>query len=131
MGDPLATLLIVVGVLAAAVAVIGTVSTGSAYKEIGRRKLAVGVGQEEIDAVRAAASSDSSAVPDQAQGADLTAAEEGWPVEDERTAELRQLLQARNERRARRGEDPLELESELQRLLAASADLPLAPEDRV
>jgi hypothetical protein len=36
----------------------------------------------------------------------------------ERDAEIRQMLRARNERRARRGEAPLDVERELQRLTA-------------
>ena len=39
----------------------------------------------------------------------------------ERDAEIRQLLTARNERRARRGEEPVDVEAELQRLTAPAA----------
>ena len=131
MADPLAALLIVLGVLVGAVAVIGTVATGSAYEEIGRRKLAVGLEQDQIDAARARSRADASlqGAPSEAQR--LALAEEGWALEDPRTAELRQLLVARNERRLRRGQEPLEVESELQRLLASDAELQVAPEDRV
>lgn len=44
----------------------------------------------------------------------------------ERDIEIRQMLQARNERRARRGEAPLDVESELRRLTAPAADAPAA-----
>jgi hypothetical protein len=143
MVDPLASLLIVIGVIVAAIAVIGTVSNGGAYKEIGRRALAVGLDQEEIDAARAAIldrdpaqdqdglSASEGRTEDRTHACDLAMLDEGRPLADERTSELRQLLRARNEGRARRGEEPLDLEHELQRLLAASAELPVAPEDRV
>jgi hypothetical protein len=36
----------------------------------------------------------------------------------ERDAEIRQLLNARNDRRARRGQEPVDVEAELQRLTA-------------
>lgn len=39
----------------------------------------------------------------------------------ERDAEIRQMLVARNERRVRRGEEPLDVEAELRRLTAAPA----------
>jgi hypothetical protein len=41
----------------------------------------------------------------------------------EREDEIRQLLTARNERRARRGQAPIDVEAELQRLTAPSIDI--------
>lgn len=47
-----------------------------------------------------------------------------------RDAEIRQLLEARNARRARRGETPLDVEAELARLTAPAADPALEAEVR-
>jgi len=47
-----------------------------------------------------------------------------------RDAEIRQLLEARNARRARRGEAPLDVEAELARLTAPAADPALEAEVR-
>jgi hypothetical protein len=48
----------------------------------------------------------------------------------ERDAEIRQLLEARNERRARRGEAPIDVDSELARLTAPAVDPELREEIR-
>jgi hypothetical protein len=48
----------------------------------------------------------------------------------EQEAEIRQMLEARNERRARRGEAPLDIEDELARLLQPVVDPALALEVR-
>jgi hypothetical protein len=48
----------------------------------------------------------------------------------ERDDEIRQMLAARNERRARRGETPLDVEAELARLTAPAADPALEAEVR-
>ena len=48
----------------------------------------------------------------------------------ERDDEIRQMLAARNERRARRGEAPLDIEAELARLTAPAADPALEAEVR-
>ncbi len=48
----------------------------------------------------------------------------------ERDAEIRQLLEARNARRARRGEAPIDVEQELQRLTAPQIDAELRAEIR-
>ncbi len=48
----------------------------------------------------------------------------------ERDDEIRQLLEARNERRARRGEAPVDVESELARLTAPAIDPALREEIR-
>lgn len=49
---------------------------------------------------------------------------------DEREAEIRQMLEARNARRARAGEPPLHLDAELARLTAPAADPGLQEEVR-
>jgi hypothetical protein len=48
----------------------------------------------------------------------------------ERDIEIRQLLEARNARRARRGEDPIDVEQELRRLTAPQIDSELRGEIR-
>jgi hypothetical protein len=48
----------------------------------------------------------------------------------ERDEEIRQMLEASNARRARRGEAPLDVEAELRRLTAPSIDAALAQEIR-
>jgi hypothetical protein len=48
----------------------------------------------------------------------------------ERDDEIRQMLDARNERRARRGESPLDVEAELRRLTAPAVDPALESEVR-
>jgi hypothetical protein len=48
----------------------------------------------------------------------------------ERDTEIRQLLEARNERRARRGEAPVDIEQELARLTAPAIDPELREEIR-
>jgi len=48
----------------------------------------------------------------------------------ERDTEIRQLLEARNLRRQRRGEEPLEIEEELRRLTAPAIDSELRAEIR-
>ncbi|HEY4826873.1 MAG TPA: hypothetical protein VIH85_08895 [Solirubrobacteraceae bacterium] len=48
----------------------------------------------------------------------------------ERDAEIRQLLEARNERRARRGEAPIDIEQEFARLTAPAVDPELREEIR-
>ncbi|HSO97477.1 MAG TPA: hypothetical protein VLP43_00865 [Solirubrobacteraceae bacterium] len=48
----------------------------------------------------------------------------------ERDTEIRQMLEARNSRRARRGESPLDIEAELARLTAPSIDDELRQEIR-
>jgi hypothetical protein len=48
----------------------------------------------------------------------------------ERDTEIRQLLEARNARRARRGEAPIDVESELKRLTAPQIDSELRSEIR-
>ena len=48
----------------------------------------------------------------------------------ERDDEIRQMLEARNERRARRGEDPVDVDAELARLTAPAVDPELREEIR-
>jgi hypothetical protein len=97
---------IVVGV-GAVVAIVAAASSGKVWEEIGRDSMV-------RDTERSSGG---------AEG--LTAA--GLA---ERDIEIRQMLQARNERRARRGEAPLDVESELRRLTAPAVDDELRDEIR-
>jgi hypothetical protein len=101
--------LFVVVVLAAIVAVIAAVGSGRAYEQIGRGGLSLRDGSD-----RPAA--------DAPGGGPLAAAE--------REAEIRQMLEARNERRARRGEAPLDVEAELAELTRPRFDPALLAEIR-
>ena len=49
----------------------------------------------------------------------------------ERDAEIRQMLQARNERRARRGEAPVDVEAELRRLTAPAVEIDAGLRDEI
>jgi hypothetical protein len=103
--DAFWTVLLVVVVGAALVAVVTFVGSGKLYDQIGRGGLSlnedVGRGQ---------------APPKEARGV--------------REDEIRQMLAARNERRARRGEAPLDVEEELRRL-TATTDVDPALRDEV
>jgi hypothetical protein len=91
-------LFIVVGI-GILVAIVTAASSGKVWEEIGRDRL----------------------VRDTEPGRGLA---DRPAATAERDLEIRQMLQARNDRRARRGEAPLDVESELQRLTAPGADAP-------
>jgi hypothetical protein len=86
MEDAFGTLVWVVAAVGAIVAVITLVGTGRSYEQIGGG----GIDEDGDDAPRSAAA--------------------------ERDAEIRQLLEARNARRMRRGESPQDVEAEFQAL---------------
>jgi hypothetical protein len=94
--DSFWTVLLVVVIGGAVVAVITFIGTGKLYEQIGRGGMSL---NEDLDERPRASGGGGSAAARQ-----------------ERDAEIRQLLTARNERRARRGEAPLDVEAELQRL---------------
>ena len=94
--DAFWTVLLVVVIGGALVAVITFIGTGKLYEQIGRGGLSI---NEEVGR------GNPKAAP---------APEAAGVREDE----IRQLLQARNERRARRGQAPLDIEEELRRLTA-------------
>jgi hypothetical protein len=104
-----AFLIVVIGVslLAFVVAIVALATSGGSYDRIGRGGLSIG--------------EDRPGVP-------------GAPVRQvsaaERDAEIRQLLEARNARRAARGEAPVDVEEELRALTAPAADPELAAEVR-
>jgi hypothetical protein len=88
--------LLVVVIGAALVAVVTFVGSGRLYEQIGRGGLSL---NEDVG---------TGAKPPPQEGAGV------------REDEIRQLLSARNERRARRGQAPLDVEEELRRLTATS-----------
>ena len=105
MRDPF--LLVVIGVSALALvgAVIALATSGGSYDRIGRGGLSIGEERPAGAAVRQGSSA-------------------------ERDADIRQLLEARNARRAARGEAPVDVEAELRALTAQAADPELAAEVR-
>jgi hypothetical protein len=107
MGDPFMLVVIGVSLLALVGAVIALASSAGSYDRIGRGGLSIG---------------------DERPGV------AGAPVRQvssaERDAAIRQLLEARNARRAARGEPPVDVEAELRALTAPAADPELAAEVR-
>jgi len=104
-----AFLIVVIGVslLAFVVAVIALATSGGSYDSIGRGGLSIGDERPEAPGAR----------PRPVPAA-------------ERDAEIRQYLEARNARRAARGEPPVDVEAELRALTAPAADPELAAEVR-
>jgi Spy/CpxP family protein refolding chaperone len=108
MRDPFLIVVIGVSVLALVGAVIALATSGGSYDRIGRGGLSIG---------------------DERQAAPRAPTQHGSSAE--RDAEIRQLLEARNARRAARGEAPVDVEQELRSLTAApAADPELAAEVR-
>jgi hypothetical protein len=105
---------IVVGI-GVVVAIVAAASSGKVWEQIGRDGMI-------RDRDRSSGAGDGAGA---GSGHGLTAA--GLA---ERDIEIRQMLQARNERRARRGEAPLDVESELRRLTAPAVDDELRDEIR-
>jgi hypothetical protein len=107
--DAFWTVLLVVVIGGAVIAVITFIGTGKLYEQIGRGGLSI----NEDEDLRPR---------DSGSGGAATARE--------RDDEIRQLLTARNERRARRGEEPIDVEAELERLTAPTVDAALRDEIR-
>ena len=104
MEEALLTVTVAVVAVAALVAVLTLGSSRRAYEEIG-------AGGLEPDPQAPPAGSPAGAA--------------------EQAAEVRQMLEARNARRVRRGEDPLDVEAEMARLIAAPAAVDPALEEEV
>jgi hypothetical protein len=104
--DAFWTVLLIVVIGGALVAVFTFIGTGKLYEQIGRGGLSL----REDDDGRGGPGGG---------GAPANAA----VAAGERDEEIRQLLAARNERRARRGQEPIDVEAELQRLTASTIDL--------
>jgi hypothetical protein len=104
-----AFLIVVIGVslLGFVAAVVALATSGGSYDRIGRGGLSIGEDRPE---------------PPGARPGPVSAAE--------RDAEIRQLLEARNARRAARGEAPIDVEAELRELTAPAADPELEAEVR-
>jgi len=109
--DAFLPVLLVVVIGGGLVALITFLGTGKLYEQIGRGGLSI---NEDFDGRPQAPSGGGSA----AAGA------------QERDAEIRQLLAAKNARRERRGEAPLDVEAELARLTAPAIDPALRAEIR-
>jgi hypothetical protein len=104
--DAFWTVLLIVVIGGALVAVFTFIGTGKLYEQIGRGGLSL----REDDDGRGRPGG-GGAPPSAAVAA------------GERDEEIRQLLTARNERRARRGQEPIDVEAELQRLTASTIDV--------
>jgi hypothetical protein len=104
--DAFWTVLLIVVIGGALVAVFTFIGTGKLYEQIGRGGLSL----HEDDDGRGRPGG-GGAPPSAAVAA------------GERDEEIRQLLTARNERRARRGKEPIDVEAELQRLTASTIDV--------
>jgi hypothetical protein len=100
MQDAFAIVIFVVVFLSAVIGIAGFASRGKVYDEIGRGSFSI----------------------DRSEPARTTAAV--------RDVEIRQMLEAANERRVRRGQEPLDLAEELARLTRASVDPALEEEIR-
>jgi len=97
MEEAFGTVLFAVVIVASVVGVITLVLSGDAYRQIGRG----GLGLDRDEAPRAGAPP---AAPTSAEG----------------EAEIRQLLEARNARRERRGQEAVDVEAEMARLTSPS-----------
>lgn len=98
--------------VAGVIAILTFLGTGRLYDQIGRGLMSIN--EDDDGRPRPAAAG---------AGGGAVAARE-------RDDEIRQMLTARNERRERRGEAPLDVEAELQRLTAPSVDPALREEIR-
>ena len=107
LDDAFLPVVIGVSVLALIGAVVALAMSGGSYDRIGRGGMSIG---------------DDRPAPPGAPARPFSAAE--------RDAEIRQYLDARNARRAARGEAPVDVEAELRALTAPAADPELAAEVR-
>ena len=116
MEEAFAIVLFVVVGVAAVIALITFAGSGRTYREIGRGGLSLGDDDPAEETPPRAPGPGSFAGPPE--------------TEAEREEEIRQLLRARNERRRRRGEAPLDVDAELARLTAPAVDPALRDEVR-
>jgi hypothetical protein len=98
MHDEFGTIVIVVGIVGAVIATLSYIGSGRIYKTIGK-------GQFALD------------TPDRVPGPQAGSA----AARAEQEAEVRQLIQAKSDRREARGEAPLDVEAEVQALLRPAA----------
>jgi hypothetical protein len=105
--DAFGIVVVAVVVVGAIVAVLTAMASGGAFGQIGRGGLSLG------------------------DGSDRPAHEPApGPASAERDLEIRQMLEARNECRRRRGEEPLDVDAEIARLSRPAIDPALAAEVR-
>ena len=97
----------VVCVLAVLIALAALIFSGKTWEDFGKGRLVMDRDSEQ----------------DARLGSGATAAE--------RDTEIRQLLEARNERRARRGEPPIDIEQELARLTAPAPEIDAALREEI
>jgi hypothetical protein len=109
MADALPIVIVAVTVLAALIAVVTLASSGRSYDQIGRGGLSLNDGGDRPAREHAPA---------------------GAVAARERDDEIRQMLEARNERRRRRGLEPLDLEAEMRALDRPAIDAGLEAEVR-
>jgi hypothetical protein len=109
--DAFAVVVVLVVLVAAVVALITFLGSGNLYDQIGRGGLSI---DEEKGRGRPL----------------VTGGGGGAAGRRERDAEIRQMLEARNERRVRRGEAPLDIDEEIARLNAPQVDAALEAEIR-
>ena len=107
MDDAFLTVVIGVSLLAAVIAVFALATSGGSWDSVGRGGLSIGEDRPE---------------PSRSPATPISAAE--------RDAEIRQYLEARNTRRAARGQEPIDIEAELRALTRPAADPELAAEVR-
>ena len=93
MQDAFGTVIVAVVICGAVIAVITFLSTGKLYDQIGRGAFSI----------------------DEERGRGRPTSGGGGGSARERDDEIRQLLQARNDRRLRRGETPLDVDAEVER----------------
>jgi hypothetical protein len=105
--DAFWTVLLVVVIGGALVAIVTFIGTGKLYEQIGRGGLSI----------------------NEEEGRGKPGAPPPVEAAGVREAEIRQLLAARNERRARRGQAPLDVEEELRRLTVKSTIDPALREE--
>ena len=115
MHDAFTYVIWIVAGVGVVVAVVAAASSGKVWEQIGRDGMVRDKGRSE-----SGGGSGRSAGGDGLSAAGLA----------ERDLEIRQMLQARNDRRARRGEAPLDVEAELARLTAPAIDDELREEIR-
>jgi len=109
MADALPVVIVAVTVIAALIAVVTLASSGRSYDQIGRGGLSL------------------------RDGSDRPAGEpapSGAVAARQRDEEIRQMLEARNERRRRRGLEPVDVEAELRALDRPAIDPALEAEVR-
>jgi hypothetical protein len=99
---------------------LSMLSRGNLYDQIGQSGLTMGDGGARGSGAGGSAGGPT-AVGSGAEPYDAPGFNGGWPsAQSEREEEIRQMLRARSERRVRRGEAPLDIDAEFQRLAGSA-----------